>query len=244
MTPTSHAQPQRPPALVNWLGYLAITLLLALPAAVLTVRAGAWQQGLLLYAISCLGAAILLAAGVLLMLLPRFAAWRRAIAWRALVTLPGTVLLLSILGAGSVPRIHDITTDVNDPPIFTAAQQQRPAGSNSLDIDPATLAQQVSGYPDIKTLVMALDYEQVYERAVQVATAMGWEIYFQDRDAGLIEAVDTTAIMHFRDDIVVRLRTNAAGTLVDVRSVSRVGVSDMGANARRIAEFLERMQAP
>jgi len=243
MTSTSHARPPRPPATVNWLGYLAVALLLALPAAVLTVRAGAWQQGLLLYAVSCLGAGILLVAGILLLLLPRFAPWRKAIAWRALVTVPGTVLLLSILGAGDAPRIHDITTDVDDPPGFTAAPQQRGPGSNTLEIDPETLARQVAAYPDLDTLVLAHEFDQVYDRAIQVATAMGWQIYLQDRNAGIIEAVDTTAMMQFKVDIVVRLRTNASGTLVDVRSVSRVGIGDLGTNARRIAGFFERMQA-
>ena len=86
-------------------------------------------------------------------------------------------------------------------------------------------------------------YEAVFDRAVQVATAMGWDIYLLDRNAGVIEAVDTTTLMGFKDDIVIRLRTNAQGTLVDLRSVSRVGVSDMGANAKRINAFLQRLQA-
>ena len=59
------------------------------------------------------------------------------------------------------------------------------------------------------------------------------------RNAGFIEAVDTTAIMAFKDDIVIRVRSNADGTLVDLRSVSRVGVSDLGTNADRIREFRE-----
>jgi hypothetical protein len=71
------------PKLVNWLGYLAITLLLALPIAVFTARAGIWQQGLLLFAISCLGAAVLLVLAIIMLLLPRFAPWRRAILTRA-----------------------------------------------------------------------------------------------------------------------------------------------------------------
>jgi uncharacterized protein (DUF1499 family) len=83
----------------------------------------------------------------------------------------------------------------------------------------------------------------VFDRAVLVATDMGWDIYLQDRNTGIIEAVDTTALMGFKDDVVVRLRTNAEGTLVDLRSVSRVGLGDMGANAKRINAFLQRLQA-
>ncbi len=231
------------PAPVNWLGYLALTLLLALPIAVLSVRSGAWQQGLLLYAISCAGAAILLLLGVLLMLLPRFSACRKAIAGRVLLSLPGALLLLSALNAGGHPRIHDISTDLQDPPIFSAAQQQRGAGSNSLDTDPETLALQAAGYPGLKTLLLARDFDETFDQAVQVATDMGWDIYLQDRNAGTIEAVDTTALMNFKDDIVVRLRTNADGTVVDLRSVSRVGLGDLGANAKRIGAFFQRLQA-
>ena len=67
-------------------------------------------------------------------------------------------------------------------------------------------------------------------------------MYHQDLNAGTIEAVDTTAIMGFKDDVVIRINTNAEGTLVDLRSVSRVGVSDLGANAARIREFLQAYQ--
>jgi uncharacterized protein DUF1499 len=240
--PTSH-QAQGRPALVNWLGYIAITLLLILPLAVLTVRAGAWQQGLILFAIACLGSAIVLLLGALLMLLPRFASWRKAMTGRILFALPGTLILLSAMGSGSYPRIHDISTDLQDPPVFTAAVQQRGSDSNSLQTDMETLALQAQGYPDLQTLVLAQDYEAVFDRSVQVATEMGWDIYLQDRNAGVIEAVDTTALMGFKDDVVIRLRTNAEGTLVDLRSVSRVGLGDMGANAKRISAFIERLQS-
>ena len=56
---------------------------------------------------------------------------------------------------------------------------------------------------------------------------------------GLIEAVDTTAIMAFKDDIVIRLRSDGEGTVIDLRSVSRVGVGDIGANAKRIKGFMQ-----
>ena len=243
MNQPTNTQAQSRPSLINWLGYLAITLLLLLPLAVLTVRAGAWQQGLLLFALAAAGAAIALLLGALLMLLPRFAPWRKAIGGRLLFAVPGALILLSILGSGSYPRIHDISTDLQDPPVFTAAEQQRGSDSNSLQTDPETLVLQAQEYPELATLVLAEEYEAVFDRAVQVATAMGWDIYLQDRNAGVIEAVDTTALMAFKDDIVIRLRTNAQGTVVDLRSVSRVGIGDMGANAKRINAFLQRLQA-
>jgi len=87
-----------------------------------------------------------------------------------------------------------------------------------------------------------MDIDAAFDRALQMAQALGWEIYHQDRNAGVIEAVDTTAIMAFKDDVVIRVRSNAQGTLLDLRSVSRVGVGDLGANAKRIRTFEQRFQ--
>lgn len=243
MNQTESSQTSRSPGIINWTGYLAMTFLVALPLAVLTVRSGAWQQGLLVYAISCAGAAIVLLLAVILLLLPRFAPWRKATAKRALFAIPGTgLLLMTLAGGGNYPPIHDISTDLSDPPVFSAAEQRRGPDSNSLDIDLETQAQQDQAYPDLQTLVIERPFDEVYDQAVRVASDMGWDIYFQDRNAGVIEAVDTTAVMAFKDDVVIRLRTNAEGTLVDLRSVSRVGRGDLGANATRIREFQKKIQ--
>lgn len=226
------------PRLVNWLGYLAITVLLALPLSVLTVRSGAWQEGLLLYALSCFGATLLMIVAIIGLMLPRFARWRSGIGLRALAALPGTVLLLLLVGnRGDYPAIHDITTDLGDPPLFSMAEQQRAAGSNGLEIDDKAITEQGRAYPDIQTLRVSMPIEEAFERALQVAGNMGWEVYHQDLNGGVIEAVDTTAIMAFKDDVVIRVRSNAQGTLIDLRSVSRVGIGDMGANAKRIRAF-------
>jgi uncharacterized protein (DUF1499 family) len=231
-------QATQPSPLVNWIGYLAITLLLVLPLSVLTVRSGAWQQGLLLYALSCLGSLLLLALAGFLLLIPKYKERRGAIGLRMLAALPGSVLLVSLMaGRGDYPPIHDITTDTGDPPRFVTAEKQRGEGTNPLDIKADTIAAQREAYPDIQTLMTDLPIDQAFDRAVSVAGELGWEIYHQDRSAGVIEAVDTTTIMAFKDDVVIRLRTNADGTLVDMRSVSRVGIGDIGANASRIRAF-------
>ncbi|MCB1704709.1 MAG: DUF1499 domain-containing protein [Halioglobus sp.] len=230
------------PGLVSWTGYLALTLLLVLPLSVLTVRSGAWQQGLLLYAIACFGSALLILLSLLLLLLPRFAHWRKQVALRMLPALPGTVLVFSLLLGADVPRIHDITTDTEDPPTFAKAEQLRGAASNSLEIERAVIEQQRDAYPDIQTLLTEEAFDDAFDRATRVANELGWEIYREDRNAGIIEAVDTSAIMAFKDDIVIRIRTNAQGTLLDLRSVSRVGESDLGANAARIRTFAAAFQ--
>ena len=65
----------------------------------------------------------------------------------------------------------------------------------------------------------------------------------QDVASGRIEATDTTFWMGFKDDVVIRIRPEGSGSRVDMRSVSRVGRSDIGVNAARIAGYLERLQA-
>lgn len=230
------------PRLVAWSGYLAITLLLILPLSVLMVRSGAWQQGLLLYALACLGSTLLMIVFVLLLLLPRFAPWRQAVRQRALVALPGTLLLLSLTTGGDYPRIHDITTNTQDPPLFITAEQVRGEGANPLTIKPDFIEQQLAAYPDLETLRSPMDIDAAFTRSLQVARDLGWEIYNEDRNKGIIEAVDTTAVMGFKDDVVIRVRGDADGAKVDLRSVSRVGLGDIGANAKRIRAFGEAFE--
>jgi uncharacterized protein (DUF1499 family) len=203
-------QTQETPAMVNWIGYIAIALLLILPLSVLTVRAGAWQQGLLMYALSCLGCLLLFALSGLLLALPRFVPFRRPILLR---------------------------------PLFVTAPEQRGDGTNPLDIKPDSIEAQQQAYPDVQTIRTALSIEAAFDKALAVAAELGWEVYHQDLNAGVIEAVDTTAIMGFKDDVVIRLRTNAEGTLLDLRSVSRVGIGDIGANAKRIRNFRQAFGA-
>jgi hypothetical protein len=231
------------PPLVRRMRHIALALLVLLPLSVIAVRAGAWKLGLPLYAIVCLGSTLLVILSIALLLLPRFAHWRQAIMRHAFFALPGTILLLALVSSGGdAPRIHDITTDTADPPTFTMAAQQRGAEANSLDIDPEVIAQQQAAYPDVKTLTSALPIDEVFRRALQTADDLGWEIYHQNREAGVIEAVDTTRIMGFKDDVVIRVRSGDQGTELDLRSVSRVGEGDMGANAKRIRDFREAFQ--
>ena len=226
---------------VSWLGYLAITLLLLLPLSVLTVRSGAWQEGLVLYALACAGSALLVLLSVVLLMLPRYRPFRGQILGRCLFSLPGVLLLLSLAGnLGEVPRIHDITTDVANPPMFEQALVLRGDNANPIDLDADTINQQLAAYPGVKTLRTDLPIEDAFQRAQQLADKMGWEITRSDLNAGIIEAVDTTRIMGFKDDVVIRITTDADGTLVDLRSVSRVGESVLGANAARIEDFLNR----
>ncbi len=227
------------PRVVNWTGYLCLAMLLILPVSVLAARTGAWQPGLLLYAIAVLGSALLLLITIILLLVPRLKPWRNNLSLNLLFAFPGALLFLTLLSGGSAPRIHDITTDIANPPTFAAAPDMRGADANTLDIKPASIAEQQKAYPELQPLRTALTRDAALDRALQVARELGWEVYHEDREAGIIEAVDTTRFMGFKDDVVIRVSSDGDGTLVDLRSVSRVGLGDLGANAKRIRAFLE-----
>lgn len=142
--------------------------------------------------------------------------------------------------AEQVPPIHDISTDLTDPPPFEAILPLRADASNPSEYGGDSIArQQREGYPELGPLSLDAPPEAVFVRALDAARDMGWEIVESDPDRGRIEATATTAWFGFKDDVIVRVRPEAGGSRVDVRSVSRVGRSDVGTNARRIEEYLE-----
>ncbi|HET8532766.1 MAG TPA: DUF1499 domain-containing protein [Methylomirabilota bacterium] len=145
--------------------------------------------------------------------------------------------------AGRVPAIHDITTDLDDPPRFVAVLPVRRGAPNAAEYAGAALAaQQRAGYPDLAPARFAAPPDQVFARAVEVARGLGWQIVAAAPTEGRLEATDRTRWFGFRDDVVVRVAADGTGSRVDVRSVSRVGRSDLGTNARRIRRFLETLQ--
>jgi hypothetical protein len=227
---------------IRWPGRLAWVFLALIPLGVLIARSGNWKLGLLVYAVACLLSIIVLALFAVQSLLPKLVQQRGAIARRALPALPGTALLIMALTGPDVPPIHDISTDTADPPRFEAVQALRDTDSNSLEIDEEVIAQQLAGYPDLKTIESARSYGDTYAAALSTAEALGWNIVRDDVNAGFIEAVSKTAIMGFQDDVVIRVRTNGDSSLVDLRSASRVGLSDIGANAKRIKLFQARFR--
>ena len=146
-------------------------------------------------------------------------------------------------GARSVPPIHDITTDLERPPTFEAIVPLRTGAPNLLERPAELSEQQRLGYPDLSPITLPMPSDQAFDRALAVAQQAGWVIVTADKSAGRIEATDTTRWFGFKDDVVVRLTPWGAGTRVDVRSVSRVGRSDVGTNARRIRQYLSTLQS-
>jgi uncharacterized protein (DUF1499 family) len=146
--------------------------------------------------------------------------------------------------AQRVPPIHDITTDTERPPEFQAVLPLRADAPNPAAYGgPEVAAQQRAGYPDIAPLTLELPPAEAYRQALDAAREMGWELVAADSAEGRIEATATTGWFGFKDDVVVRVAPAGAGSRVDVRSVSRVGKSDVGANAERIREYLARLRA-
>ncbi|WP_375549616.1 DUF1499 domain-containing protein [Oceanicaulis alexandrii] len=155
--------------------------------------------------------------------------------------------------AGQIPPIHDISTDTQNPPQFSDALiDRRGPDANSVDyaskIDPRSERPlpevQAEAYPDIQPIIVGVEPELAYQAALNTARDLGWKIGTESESAGMFEATDTTFWYGFKDDVVVRVTAlEEGGSRIDARSVSRVGVSDLGANAARISRFEERLRA-
>jgi uncharacterized protein (DUF1499 family) len=145
--------------------------------------------------------------------------------------------------AQSVPAIHDISTDVANPPGFEAIAPLRADAPNSMAYDAETLAPLMAQhYPDVTPLILQADPAAVFARAEALVAELGWTLVASDPATGRIEAYDTTALYGFIDDVVIRIGPEGPrGARVDVRSLSRVGQSDLGANAARIRAFLSAL---
>ena len=143
--------------------------------------------------------------------------------------------------AKAVPMIHDITTDTENPPKFVSILPLRKDAFNpAVYGGPEIAAKQHAAYPDIRPLTVGISPAQAYEAALATARRMGWRIVEESPPDRRIEAVDTTRWFGFKDDIVIRISPGAnGGSVLDIRSVSRVGLSDIGTNARRIRTFLK-----
>lgn len=257
---------------------LRVTLALAIASPLIFILAGlgakfgiwSWQFGLgiLTREIGPLIMMITLAFGVIALLVaflikPRT---RRGLLIAALA------IIIPVLGfanlkatqdkVASLPFIHDVTTDTQDPPTFGAvimaeraevknvntveyAGKRAPTQAKDADGKPVmklVSALQTQAYPEVRTLVLNVTPDAAFTRAEQVARDMGWKIKETDAASGRIDATDTTFWYGFKDDVTIRLRTaEGDGTRVDIRSISRVGGSDIGANAARVEAFLENL---
>ena len=161
---------------------------------------------------------------------------------------PTVFLAPKMIEARSAPPIHDISTDTVNPPQFHKLVQIRRAAHavNSLEYGAGFKSTKVYAaiqekyYPKVKTLHTHLSVADATVHAKDILASQGMKIIDADPNTGTVEAVATSHWFGFKDDLVVRVKpaTDGNGSIVDVRSVSRVGISDLGVNAHRIVRFL------
>ncbi len=165
----------------------------------------------------------------------------RLAAFTGLVAAVATMSAIAGLAApgSSYPMINDITTDLDDPPAFVAALALQPQHRREMSYPREFAELQRRGYPALGPKIVAAAPDIVFDRVLAALEELpDTRVIDAVRSEGRIEAVATSRIFRFADDIVVRLRPVANGTRVDVRSRSRDGKSDLGVNAARIENIL------
>jgi uncharacterized protein (DUF1499 family) len=202
--------------------------------------------------LAVLGGALVIACGAVLCALLAFAIiWRsgRKGAGQAFAGLVLATLLLAYPAylAQQTMRLSglaDLSTDIADPPNFSLSRAALAARG---DTTPPSVAiaqrkAQIKAYPQIQPILLDLDAREAFDAALAALAANGWKIVEQRPPGGRaglghIDAIATSFILGFPSDITLRLRPLAGQTRIDIRSVSRFGPYDFGANPRNIASF-------
>lgn len=206
---------------------------------------------------------VLIAAFAVAVLAILIAAYGLAVIWRegfggsgrafSALALSGALLAAPVymaLKAATLPAINDISTDLGDPPSFSRSRASLAArgdvlrGQSSLE----TRAKQRAGYGGIAPLTIERAPEEAFALARAAAQSMGWRIIEANppgarTGVASIDAIDLSLLLKFPDDIAVRIRPLANGSRIDVRSASRHGWHDFGANARRVQRYLQELNA-
>ena len=204
-------------------------------------------QGFYCFALGAvLGIPISLGCGIAGLLRTRAGSGRtgRERAWTGIGS--GVVLLLvlgnAVSAGGSAPPIHDITTNLDDPPVFSVAVRDAPDRVNGIDYPDGGAdvpKQQSAAFPDLTTITLSAAPAEALKSARRTAEALGWTVTWVNTEALTMEAYATTSVFRFVDDVAIRVRSAGSGSVIDLRSNSRVGGGDLGANAARIEAFRE-----
>jgi len=215
-------------------------------AAGLGTRWGLWhfRTGFTILAWAAYGGLAAAVLGLVVLVLDR-SSWKTVILALSIIVLGSVVVGIPWhlkQRAQEVPPIHDISTNTDNPPAFVAILPLREDALNPAQYGgPEVAAQQKKAYPDLRPLLLNAPLKEAFIKALDAGRAMGWQIVDSNLEQGRIEATDTTLWFGFKDDIVVRVTPDEQGTRIDVRSVSRVGKSDLGTNACRIQAYLRRI---
>jgi hypothetical protein len=217
------------------LGFALLALVLLISSG-LGVRAGLWpfRVGFGMFAGALVAGLAAAGTAAVALAVPRLRAGSLSLLIFSLLLglASAAVPLDHVRRVKTLPYINDVTTDPDNPPQFS---QPRAYETHFGEL-------QRLGYPDVKPLELSQPPAEAFARAAAAARASGWEITRVDEKSGAIEAVATTRWFGFKDDVAVRVAAAGAGSRIDVRSRSRVGRSDLGANARRIQDFLGRLK--
>jgi hypothetical protein len=245
---------------------LAIFVPIWFMAAALGTKFGlwGWQTGLLKMVggigvplIGIMALVTIITSLLVVFIKPRAGFGALAAMW--LVSLGAAGMALSVISsAKDVPPIHDISTDTAAPLVFSAKLMAErgttnvnpvlPPNEASVPFDKDRLSNwsgrtltdiQSEAYPTIKSLVIEGQAPAtIYTKALESAKKQGFRIVSEDAAALRIEGVSESFWFGFKDDVVIAITPAGTGSKVDMRSVSRVGISDLGANAKRIEAFL------
>lgn len=230
--------------LIRRLGILSALLgvlsLVLLAVSIRGFREGAWPWP---QAYDLAGWAVWVAFGGVIMALSGLVAWRRRRQGGALAVLLGLILSLPVAGLGAgfeiaartTPPINDISTDTEDPPVFwfTATPSDYPAQN---------AGPQRAAYPDVRPLELPVSVDDAFTAALALVEERGWEVLSDDPAEGQIEAIARSRLFGFEDEVAIRITETDTGTRIDLRSRSRLGQIDRGANARRIEAFLADLE--
>ena len=145
--------------------------------------------------------------------------------------------------AQGVPPIHDITTDMENPPEFVAMVRLREDAQNPPEYSGEEAAEaQREAYPNVQPLMTAAPKQEVIDEIVTLIVSRNWDLVSINRQEGRVEATEKLAWFGFKDDVVLRITETDDGSRVDMRSKSRIGRSDIGVNADRIESFLRDLE--
>lgn len=229
-----------PDILTRGLGFLSVLLGLAsialLAASVWGFRVGGWPwpraYDLAGWGAWAAGIGILVALVGLVVLVRRKRGSAGAVLLGLMLSLPVAGIGVAFeIAARTTPPINDISTDTDDPPVFwfTATPSDYPA-SNA--------APQRAAYPEMLPLDLPASFDEAFAAVLTLVDARGWKVLSADPAEIQIEAIARSRLFGFEDEVVIRVTEIDTGTRVDMRSRSRLGQIDRGANARRIEAFL------
>jgi uncharacterized protein (DUF1499 family) len=231
---------------MRWLLWLQCALLLAMLAGMVANKFDllAFRPAFMTFVYAFQG--VMVVTG-LAMLLGAIIWWKKCDAekastkWTLVLGVLPLAVVFTLIGKGlGVPQIHNISTDLENPPAFNAAYALRDESHNSLDSPSVDVReQQRSYYTTLAPLHLSIAPQQAYDKALQTVEAMGWTLISTQREKLTIEAFEETTFFGFKDDVVIRVQAEGQGSRLDLRSVSRVGRSDLGANAKRIERFFD-----